>query len=95
LSGFDGSRRFEKCVEQRAVGFQFVIPNVNDDDAEIQHAKVLLILKLAIDGHEDIERGLNEAQQGTVFAAAPADLRHGLDVEAQKCRAYSYVHAFV
>jgi hypothetical protein len=59
---------------------------VHDHNPEIQQANVLLMLKFAIDGNEDIEGILSKLQQGSIAATAPADVSDCLDVDAWKCR---------
>ncbi len=95
LTGADGLGGFVELGEQVQVRGDFVALHADNDEAEVERFKILLMLQAAINRHEDIKLLLRQDEQGAVFGAAPAGLSHCLDGVAGERLADSGVDALV
>jgi hypothetical protein len=82
-------------LKQWFVESDLVAGNPDKHNANPVLGEILLVLKAAIDGHEDVEVLFSKREKWTVFGAAEPNLNHALDIVARERRFHSGVDTFV
>ncbi len=79
LAGPDSLNCAGEGLEKRAIGFDQVLRDVDDHDAEGQLLKIVLMLKALVDGDQNVARALSLSNQLGIRQRAPLTLRDGHD----------------
>jgi hypothetical protein len=82
FAGPDRRQRLEQVREERSIESDLVPSHMNNDDAERQRLKIVLVFKTPIGSNEYITH--QSLHEHMVFQLLPAEIKKGLGVMARK-----------